>query len=252
MLRSNSFLRRVVLTGMAAVLACAAQAAPKKADKKAEVKAVDSGSFGIYVNGRRVATESFDIRQHPDGSITRSEIKLEDGISKVSQTSELEMTPTGDLRRYKWSESGPEKAYTIVQPENEFLVEHVYSGSNEKPLDQPFILPASTMILDDYFFVQRQVLAWRYLAAGCHPAPGQQGCRLAKAQFGVLVPRQRASALVSMEYVGREKVVVKGAERELNRFKLESDGSEWGLWFDDQHRLVRVIIAAQNTEVLRD
>src|SRR5581483_2215599 len=104
----------------------------------------------------------------------------------------------------------------------------------------------------DYFFVQRQVLAWRYLAAGCHPAPGQQGCRLAKAQFGVLVPRQRASALVSMEYVGREKVVVKGAERELNRFKLESDGSEWGLWFDDQHRLVRVIIAAQNTEVLRD
>ena len=71
-------------------------------------------------------------------------------------------------------------------------------------------------------------------------------------KFGVIVPRQGAFITVSMEYIGREKVKLGETERELSRFNLTGDGMDWALWLDDQHKLVRIVIAAENTEVLRE
>ena len=59
------------------VIACALAA------KAPTVQVVDSGSFGVFVNGRRVATETFKIEQHAGGSMARSELKVEDGSSRL-------------------------------------------------------------------------------------------------------------------------------------------------------------------------
>jgi hypothetical protein len=131
------------------------------------------------------------------------------------------------------------------------LMQHI-TGITDKTIDQPYILPVSTVILDDYFFSQREVLAWRYLAGSCRPDPASGGCKLPRAQFGVVVPRQRTSMLVNMEYVGRETVNVRGQKRELSRFNLQSDGIDWGLWLDQNNKLIRIYIAADATEVVRD
>jgi hypothetical protein len=224
------------------------------ADKKTAApagKMVDSGSFGVFVNGKRVATETFQIEQMPDSSIVKSEFKTEDG-SKAAQTAELVIAANGDLRRYIWNESSPGKASSVIEPQGQFLIQHISTGPADKPIDQPYILPPSTVILDDYFFSHREVLAWRYLAGNCRPDPGTGGCKLRRAQFGVLVPRQRTSMLVNMEFVGRETVNVHGQKRELNRFNLQSDGMDWGLWMDEEYKLIRVYIAADSIEVVRD
>ena len=214
-------------------------------------KEIDSGSFGIYVSGKRVATEIFHIEQLPDMSVAKSEIKLEDG-TKASQTAELQLTPSGDLKHYQWNELSPERAEATVEPQDQFLVEHM-SFSTGKPLEQPYILPPSTMVLDDYFFSHREILLWRYLATACRPEAGSGRCPLAKSQFGVLVPRQRASMVVTLAYVGREKITLHGKEVEVSHFSLQSeDGGDWALYLDDQYKLVRVVIAANNTEVVRD
>ena len=39
------------------------------------------------------------------------------------------------------------------------------ASGNGKPAEQPFLMPSTTAILDNNFFVHREVLAWRYL--GC-------------------------------------------------------------------------------------
>lgn len=225
-------------------------AASKKAP--ATGRTVDAGTFGIFVNGRRVASETFQIEQQPDVSIAKSELKLEDGSKGPAQTAELQLQPNGDLRRYEWKELSPEKAEEVVEPQNEFLVEHVTGTAPAvKPIEQPYILPASTLIVDDYFFSHREILAWRYLA-GCTPEAGK-GCKLTKQQFGVLVPRQRAPIMVTIEYTGREKVTVKGQEIELDRFDLTADGNDWAMWLSPtDHKLMRIVIAADNTEVVRD
>src|ERR1051326_6083370 len=196
------------------------------ADKKVPVpgKVVDSGSFGIFVKGQRVATEKFEIAEQGDGNITRAELKVDDGANKALQKIELQLTGRGELRHYSWNELSPGKAQATVDPDQQFLMEHIMPSPQEKAIDQPFILPTSTAILDDYFFSQRELLAWRYLGSYCTTsATGQTECKLAKAEFGALIPRQRASMLVTVEFIGREKVMIRGQQLELNRFNLRSE-----------------------------
>jgi hypothetical protein len=222
-------------------------------DKKAAPAGtmVDAGSFGVYVNGKRIGTETFQIEQLADSSVAKSEFRADDG-SKAVQSAELVLSSNGDLRRYTWNEASPSKATAVIEPQEQLLLQHISTGPADKPIDQQYILPPSTVILDDYFFSQREVLAWRYLAGYCRPDPSNGACKLTRAQFGALIPRQRTSLLVNFEYVGRETINVHGQRRELSRFNLESDGLQWGLWLDKDYKLIRVYIAADAIEVVRD
>lgn len=242
--------RLVVGTLLLVLAASGALAAQKNVPRGAQL--VDSGSYGIFISGTRVATESFTIHQHAGGSISHVELRVAGSDQGARESSELHMAANGDLVRYQWNEAAPGKAQATVEPSDVFLVGRVSMNPAEKPVDLPYLLPHSTVILDDYIFTHRQILAWRYMAGGCRPSEGKLECNLARAQFGALVPRQRISVSVGMEFAGREKVNIRGAERELNRFNLSMEGEEWTLWLDDANKMVRVLVPAHHTEVVRD
>jgi hypothetical protein len=215
-------------------------------------KVVDSGTFGIFINGKRVGSETFHIEQGREKSVATAELKVEGAGQQATQTTQLELAPNGDLLRYEWKSVTPEKSQVVVEQSNEFLVEHVLPGGNDKPMDVPFLVPHSTLVLDDNSFVQREILLWRYLAT-CTPAPGEKGCRLAKTDFGVLVPHQHLSMKVTLEYKGREKVQIRGSEQELDHFDLRyEDGTTWSLFVDPAYKVMRMVIDADKTEIVRD
>ncbi len=222
--------------------------------KKGETsQAVDSGSFGIFIDGKRLATETFQIHQYDGYSVTSSELKMEDG-SKAAQQSRLEVLSNGNLRKYEWHELSPGKARATVQPSDQFLIERVSPEGSDKPTELAFILPPSTSVVDDYFFSHREVLLWRYIASGC-PQPAQNNqCRLGKSRFGIFVPRQQAPTMVTLEYKGREQVPIHGADRQLDRFDMEAEGLNWSFWVDsaDGYKLIRILVASEKTEVVRD
>lgn len=244
-------IKAICIAAACLLLPCLALARTPK-EKEPSGQTVDSGTFGIFVNGNRVATEKFSVEQNSTGSVADSEFHTEVGDKSV-QTSDLELTANGDVRKYEWKEVSPGKAQAVVTPENDFLTERSSDNTQAKPQEQPFLLPASTSILDDYFFIQREILAWKYLAMGCKREKGQVQCPInQKVQFGTLNPHQRSSMLVSMEFAGRDKVAIRGTERELNHLTLKLEGAEWGLWLDDQFKLIRIYVASDNTEVVRD
>ena len=77
------------------------------------------------------------------------------------------------------------KAQATVTPSNDFLMERSTRKPDEKPEEQPFLLPASTSIIDDYFFIHREVLVWRSLATACKHDKGALQCPGSqKTQFG--------------------------------------------------------------------
>jgi hypothetical protein len=239
--------------GCLCLLAVPVAAASGKDDKATATQMVDSGSFGVFMNGRRVATETFSIQQSSGGSTIASQFKSEAGTDKAEQTSEWQMSPSGELRKYEWKEVSPGQSQAVVLPNQDFLIERFKSGPQDKELEQPFLLPASSSLLDDYFFVQREVLAWKYLASSCKQDKGALQCPLKQhVQFGALNPHARASTSVTMEFAGREKVTIRGTERELNRLDLKSDSGNWALWLDDQFKLQRILVSGGNTEVVRD
>ena len=59
---------------------------------------------------------------------------------------------------------------------------------------------------------------------------------------------------VRMELGGKEKVTIRGTERDLLRLNLHGDQFDWALWVDDHDhfKLMKVAIPADNTEVVRD
>ena len=223
----------------------------KDKSKPAAFQAVDAGSFGVFVRGQRVVTETFTVQQQNGNSIIKAQLKETAGATPPNQKSDLEMGPTGELLRYEWSEAAG--ASLAVFPDNEFLKERLTTSPGAKPAEQAFLLPSVTPILDNNFFVHREVLAWKYLAiAPCKDENGHRRCE--PADFGTLVPQDRTSMSVRMELVGKEKVTIRGTERELLRLNLTGDNFAWSLWVDDQDqfKLIRVAIPADNTEVVRD
>lgn len=221
-------------------------------ENEAPAKIVDSGSFGVFNGAHRVATETFSIKQDADGSVVSSEFKAEQGEQKADQSSELDLTGSVNLRHYEWKEIIPDKMLATVDPNDTFLIERFTNGPDGKLHDQNFLLPASTSILDDYFFIQREVLAWKFLATTCKQSKAGLGCTPnQKAQFGTLNPHARSSLLVSVEFTGKDKVMVRGSERELSRFMLRSETGDWAMWLDENFKIVR-LLGDNGIEVVRD
>ena len=248
---------RMLVFMMALAWCVAGMAAPtprekeKDRDKEHEAKNVDSGSFGIFQSGRRVGTETFSIYQTNNGSLIKSEFKTENTPPDM-QSSEMQLTANGDIRRYEWSESSPEKAESLLLPNDDFLTQK-WSAGLEKEHEQPYLLPVSTTILDDYFFIHREVLAWKYLGAACKQEKGLLQCPLKqRAQFGTINPRQHSSAPLSMEFLGREKLNLKNGQQDLLKLELKTDAGTWQLWLDDQFKVIRIVVMGENTEVDRD
>jgi hypothetical protein len=243
----------VALVGLCLLAGSSAAAASGKDDKAPTAQNVDSGSFGVFMNGRRVATETFSVHQSSTGSSIVSEFKSEAGADKAEQRSEWQMSANGDLRKYEWKEVSPGQSQAVVVPNQEFLTERFRASPQDKELEQPFMLPASSSVLDDYFFVQREVLVWKYLASSCKQDKGALQCPLKqRVQFGALNPHARSSISVTLEFAGREKITIRGAEVEMNRLDLKGESSTWTLWVDDQYKLQRILIQGENTEVVRD
>lgn len=230
-------------------LILALPAAVSAGSKETEGKKVDSGSFGVFMAGRRMGTETFSITQNANGSVIQSEFKTEGVANQAAQSSEMQLTATGEIRRYDWKELSPGKAQSGILPNDQFLMQKWSANPDEKPQEQPYLLPSSTSILDDYFFVHRELLVWKYLALAC-PKGKAEPCQ--RMQFGTLNPHQRSSAPVSMEFLGRQKTTVRGTEQSLFKVELKSDAGAWELWLDDQFKVIRIQVPTENTEVVRD
>src|SRR5580658_5033937 len=118
---------------MLAALLCVVGSYAKDKDKKDAPKApgvqmVDSGSFGVFVRGQRVVTETFSVQQDNGISLVKSHLQ-ETGSSASGQKSELQMTSSAELVRYEWSDGN---GSLMVTPNNDFLLERITASPTAK------------------------------------------------------------------------------------------------------------------------
>jgi hypothetical protein len=238
--------------GVIAVLACAVGTHARDKKNNPSNQAVDAGSFGVFIKGQRVVTESFTVQEENGNSVVKARLEETGSPGAAGQKSELQMTATGELVRYEWNDGNG--GSLVVTPKDEFLLEKITAPGASKPAEQPFLMPNTSAILDNNFFIHREVLAWRYLATNCQTVSGNLKCQQGPLEFGVLVPQDRTSMRVRLELATREKVKIRGMERELLRLNLQGETFAWSLWVDDkdQFKLMRVEIPDDNTIVLRD
>ena len=239
-------MRKIFFSIIFLALASALPVAGRKASDS--MKLVDSGSFGIFHGSQRIATETFRIEQNAIHSVTSSEVKSSDAGNSTQQ-SELELASNGDLIKYTWRQIKPEHQQYVLVPEEQTLVQHYDTGDGKKTSDLPYLLPSSTSVLDDYFFIQRELLTWKYIATQCADL---SKCKLAAAAMGVVVPHDHNSEAVQLSYKGQQTLTVKGAPVELRHFILTEDHIDWSLYFNDAQQLVMLAIPTDDLQVVRD
>jgi hypothetical protein len=258
--------RFLMAVALVATLSFSLPAADKaaKPDKKAPAPtAVDSGTFTISVAGRRVASETFHVDQRQDGSTITSELKFSDANVQALQSAEMTIRPDGLLKKYTWKEVTPGSAQIVVEPQDEqFMVARVSETSSANPKDTVHPLAPETSIMDDNFFSHMEVLTWKYMAFGCKLNAQQQTvCNWRPLRMPVFVPHQQQSLIVEVSYLGVQKArSADGKEIEFKTFNFvpedpynfKAEGGNYLLWLDAQNKLVKVVVAANNIEVLRD
>lgn len=259
----KAIMRKGFLLATVALSATWLSAGDKNKTDKPETKVVDSGSFGIYADGKRIGTETFKIEQRADSSLATAEIKVDDGKARATQTYEMQLAPNGDLQSYVWRGIVPVKEESSVEPNDQLLMEHIVDADLKKH-QVPHILPLSTVILDDNFFSHREILLWRYMITGCTRSNNRFTC--GPSNFSVLVPHLHQASNATMEAIGRDRVTIRGAERELNKLVLrvgepqrlivmnqkESDPGSWIIWADDDFKVIKIAVPGINIEVVRD
>ncbi len=247
-------LSRGIICVIAVIVVAQLGAARGKDEKKDKLKGqmVDSGSFNVIVKGQNVLTETFTIEEQEGIDTVKAQVKEVAGSDPVQQKSTLEFTSQGQLLRYEWSQSSGGSLSLV--PNNDFLIEKITGPGSSKASERPFLMPATSVVLDNNFFIHREVLAWRYLASDCKSEGGSLKCQQGPAEFGAIVPQEQTSMSVRMELVGKEKVSLRGVERDLLRVDLSGENFQWSLWLDDQDhfKLMRVAIPADKTEVVRN
>jgi hypothetical protein len=224
-------------------------------DKAAAASMIDSGTFGVFVSGQRVMTETFHVQQQNGNSSISSQLNEGAANGTLLQKSDMDLTSSGELLRYNWSQEKEPRSSLLVVPNNEFLLEKIIAPGATKAAEQPFLMTNKSPIVDNNFFIHRELLVWRFLKGACQP--GSAGVLLQckqPAEFGILVPQDRSSLQVRIGIVGKEKTSIHGVDRELLRLKLAGEAFEWALFVDeaDRYKLIKVLIPEANTEVVRD
>src|SRR5438270_6599227 len=174
-LRFSRLTRISFFLAAVAVATAVSQAADthKSASASGEATVVDSGSFGIMVNGKRVATETFRMEQKNNINKATSELKFGAGDVQATQSAEMEITSSGLLKKYTWKEVHPSKSQIVVEPmDDQFMVLHFADGTDAAPKNFTHALTPATSIIDDNFFSQMEVLTWKYMAMGCRSGNG--------------------------------------------------------------------------------
>lgn len=231
--------------------------ATAQAEKPTAGLRVDAGTFLVLEHGTAIARESFTVTSVAEGSITESTIRVLDG-SKGEQRFRLELAGDGGLRRYEWHEAAPGRGHLLLAPDGAFLKQQVGTKTEEN-IGQSYVLTASTVVLDNNFFILRELLIWRYLREFCQPEAGHMACPAKEAPISHLpavVPLHHYSMQVAIRLEGPEKVALGASpalhEVELLRFAVEDDTGQWLLWVDSQYRLQRLMHAGETIEILRE
>lgn len=214
---------------------------------------IDEGTFAIFQSGRQIGTEKFSVTQYEGTSVTTATLRADvspQGKGNLEQQATLTLRPDSSLVRYEWKQVAPSRSSAVVEPDQQILLMHV--NDEGKKTDEPYFLSSSSaFVLDDYFFIGREVLLWRYEASSCRPHPNDSGCDLTRARFPILVPHRRTSSEVYVEFKGYDDLPLNGRPQHLRHFVIDTDGPQWHLWIDDRQKLLRIAIPAAQTEILR-
>ncbi|MGH9376432.1 MAG: hypothetical protein ACRD1J_09760 [Terriglobia bacterium] len=194
--------------------------------------AQDQGVFILEVAGRRIGTESFEIRSRDSQIEARAEIQIhaaQNGkVSDFRTFPDLILNAALDPVSYTWSQKSPQSSRISIDFKESPV--HVRYRTVDGKLDnRTFALPRGVVILDDNVINQYELVARRYLRT-----PG------GKQTFQAFIPQEALPGTLRVTSLGMESIDVGGRKQTAQRLALSTGLAQIDLWVDQEGRLLRM------------
>lgn len=230
MTRQSLKLVRVALVALAAIVPMGAAA---------QSGASDQGTFRVYVGGREVGTEEFQIRQ--SGSGETSEFTATGRVALRLESGSLELTPrlrarglSADPVSYQVDVGGDSPRKIVGNLGEGRFSARIVTAAGEQLRE--YAASTGALVLDEgvahhYFFLAQ---------------------RLRSGRVPIIVPRENRQVMATVSSRGEERVDINGTQVSLYHLVVQSAGAgTQDVWVDALNRVIRVEIPDRGYRAVR-
>ena len=186
----------------------------------------------------------------PTPASPRRELHVEAGQpANLDQSSELTLLPNGSLSRYEWKQLAPPHNSAIVEPKDQ--IPHHACVTDGKSAEQPFFLtpePSSSTTISS---PPAKSFSGATSPAPASRAPAEMAATSLAPAFPFSFPAAAPPPRSTSNSRDCDDTPLNGRPQHLRHFVMQTDGPEWHLWLDPNHKLLRISIPDNNTEILR-
>lgn len=206
----------------------------------AQVVTVDEGSFTLTRGGAKIGREEFRIVRQPadGGGAYTARATAAYGDRRVTPALQADADGTPERYQVEVRRGGALEQRVSAQAAGTHF--RAQSVSDVGEAAREFLLEPGTVIVDDELYHQLYFVVRR--------APDGGGARVS-----VLAPRRGAQSVVTVTLDGTERLAVGGRPVDARHYVLtDRAGGRREVWADAQGRVLRVVLAAEGVEALRD
>ena len=204
----------------------------------------DQGVFQLFLAGRRIGSEKFEIQSTKDQTSAKAEteFQIEKGqkLVLIKTSSSLVLNAQLVPLTYNWSMKSPQ-ASSLEADFRSKPAKLRYRTVTGEVDERDFSLLPDIVLLDNNVFHHFELLAERYRLT-----PG------GKQVFRAFVPQDALPGELSVEGKGKKTVKIRGQSEELQHLVVTTELAQIDLWLDDQRHLQRVLIGAAQLEAVRE
>jgi len=232
--RILQFFSGVVIAGLAGSLLAHAQKKPSAGS----IFVADRGKFKVFLDGKPVGQEEFDISPSGVGWIAKGTNHFAvEGSAPATVTGNLSLSSDGAPISYDWSSQSDKTNSAHITFAGAVAKMTVQLGSAHSfEQDLTFSSPL-IVVLDDNLYYQYVLLARVY-----------DWNRRGAQNFSVLVPQELLPGSINVDWAG----AVNAEGKAYEGLKVTTNDLELMLYLDSNHRLMRLEVPASKAAVIRE
>jgi hypothetical protein len=202
----------------------------------------EEAQFVILVSGREIGHEKFSISSSPESTSSSSVTEFKDPARNQTVRIDTQLNMDGaflpkDYQR-RTEVAGQKVALSARFAPGQASFEYPVSGVLRK---------TGLLVGDKYVLLDTNVFHHFIFLARLFDFDSKERFQ----SFEVVIPEELENGVVKVSDAGKEKVSVRGKDRELHHLKVDSGLVQIDLWIDDQKIVHKIAVPSKGIEVLR-
>jgi hypothetical protein len=202
----------------------------------------EEAQFVILVSGKEIGHEKFSISSSSESASSNSITEFKDPARNQSVRIETQLNMNGSFLPKEYQRrtemAGQKMTLSAKFSPGQASFEYPVAGVMRK---------SGLLVGDKYALLDTNVFHHFVFLARLFDFNSKEKSQ----SFEVVIPEELGNGIVKITDAGKEKVSVRGKNKELHHLKIDSGMVQIDLWADDQKAVHKIAVPSKGIEVLR-